>query len=90
MKQTLMILVTSFMMSSCAVSQTTVPLWKTLPDIPPMPQADEIGLAPVNDIKMYYAIFNREGKTRLFYYMADLLVQITGVLKYRFYLKHTK
>src|SRR5258708_1887587 len=27
-----------------------------------MPQADESGLAPVNDIKMYYAIFNKDGK----------------------------
>ena len=57
-----MILITVFVIGSCAISQTTVPLWKTLPDIPPMPQADESGLAPVNDIKMYYAIFNKEGK----------------------------
>ena len=42
--------------------QSTVPLWKTLPDPPPMPKADDTGLAPVNDIKMYYAIFNKEGK----------------------------
>jgi pimeloyl-ACP methyl ester carboxylesterase len=27
-----------------------------------MPQADESGLAPVNDIKIYYAIFNKKGK----------------------------
>ena len=27
-----------------------------------MPKADESGFAPVNDIKMYYAIFNKEGK----------------------------
>ncbi len=47
---------------SRAAGQTTVPLWKTLPDIPPMPKADESGLAPVNGIKMYYAVFNKEGK----------------------------
>src|SRR2546423_7971995 len=45
-----------------ANSQTTIPLWKTLPDVPPMPYADASGLAPVNDIKMYYAIFNKNGK----------------------------
>jgi pimeloyl-ACP methyl ester carboxylesterase len=27
-----------------------------------MPKADEAGLAPVNGIKMYYAIFNKEGE----------------------------
>ena len=57
-----MILMTLFIVGGYAISQTTVPLWKTLPDIPPMPQADESGLAPVNDIKIYYAIFNKEGK----------------------------
>ena len=62
MKQTLIILLTVLIAGSCAISQTTVPLWKTLPDTPPMPQADESGLAPVNDIKMYYAIFNKDGK----------------------------
>jgi pimeloyl-ACP methyl ester carboxylesterase len=39
-----------------------VPLWKTMPEIPAMPQADESGLAPVNEIHMYYAIFNKGGK----------------------------
>lgn len=62
MKQTLIILLTVLLAGSCAVSQTTIPLWKTLPETPPMPQADESGLAPVNDIKMYYAIFNKDGK----------------------------
>ena len=62
MKQTLIIFLTVLIAGSCAISQTTVPLWKTLPDTPPMPQADESGLAPVNDIKMYYAIFNKDGK----------------------------
>ena len=61
MKQTLIIFLTVLIASSCA-SQTTLPLWKTLPDVPPMPHADESGLASVNDIKMYYAIFNKDGK----------------------------
>jgi pimeloyl-ACP methyl ester carboxylesterase len=32
-------------------------LWQTLPKMAPMPRADEHGMAPVNDIKMYYAIY---------------------------------
>lgn len=39
-----------------------VPLWKTLPVPPAMPKADESGLASVNGIQMYYAVFNQEGK----------------------------
>jgi len=62
MKQILIFFLTVLIAGSCATSQTTVPLWKTLPDAPPMPHADESGLALVNDIKMYYAIFNKQGK----------------------------
>lgn len=32
-------------------------VWQTLPPPPPMPAAVESGLAPVNDIQMYYAIY---------------------------------
>jgi pimeloyl-ACP methyl ester carboxylesterase len=32
-------------------------IWQTLPEPPPMPAARESGLAPVNDIQMYYAIY---------------------------------
>ena len=28
-------------------------VWQTLPKFPPMPKADESGMAPVNDIQMY-------------------------------------
>jgi pimeloyl-ACP methyl ester carboxylesterase len=31
--------------------------WQSLPKFPPMPKADESGMAPVNDIQMYYAIY---------------------------------
>ena len=31
--------------------------WKTLPAVPPMPPAAQSGYAPVNGIKMYYAIY---------------------------------
>jgi pimeloyl-ACP methyl ester carboxylesterase len=62
MKQTLLILIALIIAGGYATSQTITALWKTLPEVPPMPQADESGLAPVNDIKMYYAIFNKEGK----------------------------
>jgi pimeloyl-ACP methyl ester carboxylesterase len=35
--------------------------WKTLPTPPALPMADQSGLAPVGDIQMWYAVFNRGG-----------------------------
>jgi len=32
-------------------------IWQTLPEPPPMPPPAESGLAPVNDIEMYYAVY---------------------------------
>jgi pimeloyl-ACP methyl ester carboxylesterase len=32
-------------------------VWETLPQPPPMPQPKASGMAPVNDIRMYYAIY---------------------------------
>ena len=32
-------------------------VWQTLPEPPPMPEAAESGMAPVNDIEMYYAVY---------------------------------
>ncbi|MFA6083537.1 alpha/beta fold hydrolase [Mucilaginibacter sp.] len=60
MKKILVLLLTVVCLS--AFGQTTVPLWKTLPEVPLMPRADKSGLIPVNDIKLYYAIFNEHGK----------------------------
>ena len=61
MKQPGIILFALLLLASMASSQTT-PRWKTLPDIPPLPQADESGLAAINGIRLYYAVFNKAGK----------------------------
>jgi pimeloyl-ACP methyl ester carboxylesterase len=60
-KQTWMIFLAVLTAFAYANGQANTPLWKTLPEVPSLPQADESGLAPVNDIKMYYAVFNKEG-----------------------------
>jgi pimeloyl-ACP methyl ester carboxylesterase len=36
-------------------------LWRTIPAVPALPQPDETGRAPVNDISMYYEIWNAQG-----------------------------
>ena len=33
--------------------------WSTLPPLPPMPTLEQSGYAPVNGIKMYYAIYGQ-------------------------------
>jgi pimeloyl-ACP methyl ester carboxylesterase len=44
------------------LSTTTEPAaWKTLPAPAALPMADKSGLAPVDDIQMWYAVFNRGG-----------------------------
>ena len=60
MKQALIFLIV-LSAGTFATSQTTVPLWQTLPQVPPMPSADTSGFAPVNGVRLYYAIFNRNG-----------------------------
>src|SRR5438270_11659517 len=62
MKQAFSIFIAILVCSGYASGKTTALPWKTLPVVPPMPKADESGLAPVNDIKMYYAVFNKQGK----------------------------
>ena len=71
MKKTLIVLII-VLVAGCASNRPAVSLWKTLPDAPPMPSADERGFAPVNDIKLYYAVFNKEGK--------DLVILLHGGL----------
>lgn len=66
MKKMCMILLTSVAVCHYGISQPATALWKTLPVAPPMVAADDSGLAPVNDIKMYYAVFNKNGKDPVF------------------------
>ena len=33
--------------------------WNTLPPLPPMPKPEQSGFAPVNGIKMYYAVYGK-------------------------------
>ena len=35
--------------------------WKTLPEVPAMPKADRSGMAPINGVQLYYAVFNNAG-----------------------------
>jgi len=46
---------------ACGPRQAKVPVWRTLPPPPALPPADDSGLAPVDDIKMWYAIYNKGG-----------------------------
>jgi pimeloyl-ACP methyl ester carboxylesterase len=45
----------------CGLSARAEDVWKTVPDPAPLPKADESGLAPVNDIRMYYEVYNAAG-----------------------------
>ncbi|MGH8224703.1 MAG: alpha/beta fold hydrolase [Gammaproteobacteria bacterium] len=40
---------------------TTLPLWRTLPEVPPLPAADRSGYATMNGARLYYAVFNQDG-----------------------------
>lgn len=61
-KKLYMVVVTVLFLNGCATTKKNLLLWKTLPEIPAMPAADESGLAPVNDIQLYYAVYNKQGK----------------------------
>jgi pimeloyl-ACP methyl ester carboxylesterase len=50
------------LLTTCSFGQSALPLWKTLPEPPAMPKADKTGLALVNNINIYYAIYNEHGK----------------------------
>ncbi len=62
MKQTLLFFLLMLEAPFFALSQANPPLWKTLPEVPQLPKADESGLAPVNSINLFYAVFNKAGK----------------------------
>jgi pimeloyl-ACP methyl ester carboxylesterase len=44
-----------------SVSAHAAEQWLTVPDPAPLPPADEDGAAPVNDIRMHYQVWNRDG-----------------------------
>ncbi len=46
-----------FLVLMCGSPANAVPRWQTQPDPPPMPTPDKSGMAPVNGISMYYAIY---------------------------------
>lgn len=48
-------------MFAVAIPARAEDLWKTVPPPAALPKADESGLAPVNDIQMYYEIYNAAG-----------------------------
>jgi hypothetical protein len=79
-----MILTGALIAYGYGIGLTVTPLWKTLLVAPPMVTAEDSGFAPVNDIKMYYAIFNKNGKDPVFLCMEDFLVRILGASKFHF------
>jgi pimeloyl-ACP methyl ester carboxylesterase len=54
-------LVLSLVLAAGIAHAQDVPVWRTVPQPAPLPAADESGLAAVNDIRMWYAIFNKGG-----------------------------
>lgn len=55
-----------FFSEACVIHKSTIAPGKQLLEVPAMPKADESGLMPVNDIKMYYAIYNKKGNEPVF------------------------
>ena len=55
------VLVVAAMISIAGAAAEETPVWKALPTPAALPTPDESGLAAVNDIQMYYAIFNKGG-----------------------------
>ncbi len=53
-------LTAALVLAGCSPTAETR-VWKTLPKPAALPMADESGLAPVDDIQMWYAIFNKSG-----------------------------
>jgi pimeloyl-ACP methyl ester carboxylesterase len=57
---TTLALVAFLALAGCSQSDAT-PLWKTHPRPAALPTPDESGLMPIDDIQMWYAIFNKGG-----------------------------
>src|SRR4051794_11474458 len=49
-------------MTPMPAPDTNVPRWQTLPEPASLPKPDQTGWAPINGIRMYYAIFNSAGR----------------------------
>ena len=62
MKISLKLFLILTLLATCTFGQSVLPPWKTLPEPPPMPKAGKSGLAPVNGIDLYYAVYNEQGK----------------------------
>jgi pimeloyl-ACP methyl ester carboxylesterase len=56
-----LIAVAIFVAREYTATTNATPLWLTLPDPAPLPKPDVAGYAPVNDIRMYYEIWNVRG-----------------------------
>ena len=56
MKRLLLGLATGLLLIAAASAEE---IWQTLPLPPAMPEPVESGMAPVNDIKMYYAVYGQ-------------------------------
>jgi hypothetical protein len=44
-------------LTAYSVGASSEEVWQTLPETPPMPAASETGIAEVNGIKLYYAVY---------------------------------
>jgi pimeloyl-ACP methyl ester carboxylesterase len=55
------IVATAVLTMACVSRPTDAPVWQTLPPPAALPPADESGLAPVDDIMMWYAVYNKGG-----------------------------
>jgi pimeloyl-ACP methyl ester carboxylesterase len=61
MKASLKLSLIFTLLTTCVFGQAALPAWKTLPEPPAMPKADKSGLAQVNNVDLYYAIYNDHG-----------------------------
>jgi pimeloyl-ACP methyl ester carboxylesterase len=62
MRQILISLSAFLLACSCATNKKILPVWQIIPNLPALPPPDEGGFANVNDIKLYYAVFNKQAE----------------------------